>query len=105
LLSRCQVFVLNRLDAAKLGTLLERAEAQLGRVLPLDPAARAALLAMADGDGRFLLNLVEELARLPETQPIDPATLAEAVQRRAPLYDKAQEGHYNLISALHKSIR
>jgi putative ATPase len=105
LLSRCQVFVLNRLDDAALGTLLARAEAELGRALPLEAEARSALLAMADGDGRFLLNLVEELARLPADAPIDNAALAAAVQRRAPLYDKAQEGHYNLISALHKSLR
>jgi putative ATPase len=105
LLSRCQVFVLNRLDDAVLETLLERAEAQLGRTLPLASEARQALRDMADGDGRFLLNLVEELARLPPGQAIDNAALAAAVQRRAPLYDKAQEGHYNLISALHKSVR
>ncbi len=105
LLSRAQVFVLDRLDEAALETLLKRAEGELGHELPLIAEARAALLAMADGDGRFLLNLVEELARLPEGTPIDNATLAAAVQRRAPLYDKAQEGHYNLISALHKSLR
>ncbi len=105
LLSRCQVFVLHRLDEAAPGTLLARAEAQLGHPLPLTAEARPALLAMADGDGRFLLNLVEELARLPADAPIDNAALAAAVQRRAPLYDKAQEGHYNLISALHKSLR
>jgi putative ATPase len=105
LLSRCQVFVLNRLDAAALETLLQRAEAELGRPLPLEPEARTALLAMADGDGRFLLNLVEELALLPADRTIDNAALAAAVQRRAPLYDKSQEGHYNLISALHKSLR
>src|SRR5882724_5988051 len=105
LLSRCQVFVLNRLDDAALETMLERAEAQLGRPLPLDGGARLALRTMADGDGRFLLNLVEELARLKPGQAIDVAALTAAVQRRAPLYDKAQEGHYNLISALHKSLR
>src|SRR5271166_4146686 len=105
LLSRAQVFVLNCLDAAALAVLLERAEGQLGRALPLAADAREALLAMADGDGRFLLNLVEELARLPSGTAIDNAALAAAVQRRAPLYDKSQEGHYNLISALHKSLR
>ena len=105
LLSRCQVFVLNRLDEAALDKLLERAEAQLGRALPLEADARIALRNMADGDGRFLFNLIEELARLPEGKAIDSAALAAAVQRRAPLYDKAQEGHYNLISALHKSLR
>jgi len=105
LLSRAQVFVLHRLDDAALEQLLERAEAELGRTLPLDPAARTTLRAMADGDGRFLLNLVEELATLPADRTLDNAALAAAVQRRAPLYDKGQEGHYNLISALHKSLR
>ncbi|HKW52105.1 MAG TPA: replication-associated recombination protein A [Stellaceae bacterium] len=105
LLSRCQVFVLHRLDDAALDTLLERAEATLGHKLPLDDGARQALKAMADGDGRFLLNLAEELAQLPPDQVLDNAGLAATVQKRAPLYDKAQEGHYNLISALHKSVR
>jgi putative ATPase len=105
LLSRCQVFVLNRLDDDALKELLQRAEGVLGHALPLDDKAREALRAMADGDGRFLLNLVEEIERLPPGKTIDTAALAAAVQRRAPLYDKSQEGHYNLISALHKSIR
>jgi putative ATPase len=105
LLSRAQVFVLHRLDEAALDTLLERAEAALGRQLPLDDGARQALKAMADGDGRFLLNLAEELAQLSADAPLDSAGLAAAVQKRAPLYDKAQEGHYNLISALHKAVR
>jgi putative ATPase len=105
LLSRAQVFVLRRLGDDDLETLLERAEQHLDRPLPLLPEARAALRAMADGDGRFLLNLVEEIARLPAQPPLDPQALARLVQRRAPLYDKAQEGHYNLISALHKSLR
>ena len=105
LLSRCQVFVLHRLDDAALDILLARAEHALGRTLPLDDAARQALKAMADGDGRFLLNLAEELALLPDGTVLDTAALAAAVQKRAPLYDKAQEGHYNLISALHKSVR
>jgi len=105
LLSRCQVFVLRRLDDAALETLLARAEASLKRALPLDAAARQALKAMADGDGRFLLNLAEELAQLPAGTSLDSAGLAAAVQKRAPLYDKAQEGHYNLISALHKAVR
>jgi putative ATPase len=105
LLSRCQVFVLHRLDEAALDTLLHRAEGALGRPLPLDEGARQALKAMADGDGRFILNLAEELAALPSGTLLDTAGLAAAVQRRAPLYDKAQEGHYNLISALHKSVR
>ena len=105
LLSRCQVLVLNRLDDAALEALLQRAEREVGHPLPLDPDARAALKALADGDGRYLLNMAEELARLPPEPPLDTAALAAAVQRRAPLYDKAQEGHYNLISALHKSLR
>jgi putative ATPase len=105
LLSRAQVLVLRRLDDAALETLLLRAEAHLGRALPLTPDGRAALRAMADGDGRFLLNLVEEIERLPREKVLGPQALAELVQRRAPLYDKGQEGHYNLISALHKSLR
>jgi putative ATPase len=105
LLSRAQVFVLHRLDDAALDQLVARAEKELGRKLPLDADAREALKAMADGDGRFLLNLVEELALLPPERTLGTAELAETVQRRAPLYDKAQEGHYNLISALHKSVR
>src|SRR5215472_11237153 len=105
LLSRAQVFVLRRLDDDDLEILLRRAEEHLGQALPLTPDGRAALRAMADGDGRFLFNLVEEIARLPATTPLGPQELARVVQQRAPLYDKAQEGHYNLISALHKSLR
>jgi putative ATPase len=105
LLSRCQVFVLRRLDDEALEILLARAEAALKKPVPLDPAARAALKAMADGDGRFILNLAEELSILPAGTVLDSAGLASAVQKRAPLYDKQQEAHYNLISALHKSVR
>jgi putative ATPase len=106
LLSRCQVFVLKRLDDAALETLMARAEADTGRALPLGDDARAALVAMSDGDGRYLLNMTEQLQALPEgTGPLDTAGLAAEVQKRAPIYDKAQEGHYNLISALHKSMR
>jgi putative ATPase len=106
LLSRAQVFVLKRLDSAALEILIARAEALLGRTLPLDADAREALIAMADGDGRYLLNMVEEIAALPpDTASLDPARLAASIQRRAPLYDKAQDSHYNLISALHKSMR
>jgi len=105
LLSRARVLVLNRLDDRALEQLLARAEAAIGRPLPLDPDARAALRAIADGDGRYLLNLVEVLADLPAEPALDAQALAEVVQRRMPLYDKAQEGHYNLISALHKSLR
>ena len=105
LLSRCQVLVLHRLDEAALETLLARAEAAEGRAVPLDAEGRAALCAMADGDGRFLLNLAEELFTLPPERKLNAAGLALAVARRAPLYDKGEEGHYNLISALHKSLR
>jgi putative ATPase len=109
LLSRVQVFVLNRLDDSALEKLLHRAEQAEGRPVPLDAEARQALRAMADGDGRYLLNMAEELFALPapQGQPrlLDVKALAAAVQKRAPLYDKAQEGHYNLISALHKSLR
>ena len=107
LLSRAQVLVLNRLDDAALEELLARAEADLGRALPLDEAARVALKAMADGDGRFLYNLVEDLdlTTPADGERLDTAALARIVQRRAPVYDKAQEGHYNLISALHKTLR
>jgi putative ATPase len=105
LLSRCQVFVLNRLDEAALEALLQRAEGDVGKPLPLVPEARDAVKAMADGDGRYVLNLAEELFQLAPAAPLDTAALVATVQRRAPLYDKAQEGHYNLISALHKSLR
>ncbi len=109
LLSRCQVMVLKRLDEAALRELLARAEAAEGRDLPLTAEARGALLAMADGDGRYLLNLAEEVFALSETHlkgdRLDTAALAAVVQKRAPLYDKGQESHYNLISALHKSLR
>ncbi|GGC54961.1 ATPase AAA [Siccirubricoccus deserti] len=110
LLSRCQVLVLKRLDDAALEQLLARAEAPRedvpGRPLPLTPAARATLRAMADGDGRYLLNLAEQLLALPEaTPPLTPEALAELLAKRAALYDKDREEHYNLISALHKSLR
>jgi len=106
LLSRCQVLVLNRLDDRALEELLCRAEDETAKSLPVDQDARAALRAMADGDGRYLLNLTEELLVLPEDQePLKTGDLARVVQKRLPLYDKSQEGHYNLISALHKSLR
>ncbi|MCG8596403.1 MAG: replication-associated recombination protein A [Kiloniellales bacterium] len=105
LLSRAQVYVLRRLDEAALEELLQRAERECGAALPLEPEARTALIAMADGDGRYLLNLAEELYALPQGAPLDTARLAEVVQKRAPVYDKGQESHYNLISALHKSLR
>ena len=106
LLSRCQVLVLRRLDDAALGLLLDRAEAELGRSLPLSPEGRAALRAMADGDGRYILNMAEQIAALPpDTPPLDAGALAALLARRAALYDKDREEHYNLISALHKSLR
>lgn len=105
LLSRCQVLVLRRLDDDALEALLARAEEEEGRELPLEPEARETLRALADGDGRYLLNLAEEVFALPATPKLDNAALVAAIQRRAPIYDKSQEGHYNLISALHKSLR
>jgi len=105
LLSRCQVLVLNRLDDGALDEMLKRAEQEAGRELPIDAEARISLRAMADGDGRFLFNMAETLFEFPAESVLDRAALAEAVQRRVPLYDKSQEGHFNLISALHKSLR
>jgi putative ATPase len=105
LLSRCQVLVLKRLDAAALEALLTRAEEMLDHALPLDTAARATLLAMADGDGRYLLNMAEQLGGLPSAPVLGPAELAEQLARRAALYDRDREEHFNLISALHKSLR
>lgn len=105
LLSRCQVLVLNRLDQAALELLLQKAEAQCARPLPLTDEARVSLTAMADGDGRYLLVMAEEIFALPADKILDPAELAVFVQRRRPLYDKGQESHYNLMSALHKSLR
>lgn len=105
LLSRCQVFVLNRLDEAALSAMLDRAETVEGRALPVDGDARAALIAMADGDGRYLLNMAEALFALGTTEKMSPAQLAANVQRRLPVYDKHQDSHFNLISALHKSLR
>ena len=105
LLSRSQVFVLKRLDDAALDQLLARAEAQMERPLPVDADARQALLALADGDGRYLLTLVETLFALPEGEVLDVQGLAGLLQKRAPASDKSREEHYNLISALHKSVR
>ena len=105
LLSRCAVLVLNRLDDSALETLLARTEEAEGRALPLSTDARPMLRAMADGDGRALINLAEALFAAGASTPLDVPQLMETVQRRAPLYDKSQEGHYNLISALHKSLR
>ncbi|MES2755245.1 MAG: replication-associated recombination protein A [Pseudomonadota bacterium] len=105
LLSRAQVLILRRLDAAALEQLLERAEADMGRPLPVTAAAREALIQSADGDGRFLLNQAETLWSVDLPKPLDPAGLSAFLQRRVAVYDKDREGHYNLISALHKSIR
>ena len=106
LLSRARVLVFRSLDAAAIEKLLTRAEEIEGKPLPLDEGARTALASMADGDGRASLTLAEEVWRAARPGEIfDSAKLQEIVQRRAPIYDKAQDGHYNLISALHKSVR
>ena len=105
ILSRAQVLIVRRLDEAALAELLARAEASAGRALPLTDDARAALVASADGDGRFLLNQVESLYAARFDAPLDPAALAALLHRRMPIYDKDREGHYGLISALHKSLR
>jgi len=104
LLSRAQVLILHRLDPEALNTLLDKAEALEGP-LPLDGDARAALVASADGDGRFLLNQAETLWSVNLPEPLDPAGLGKFLQRRVAVYDKDREGHYNLISALHKALR
>ncbi len=104
LLSRAQVLILHRLDARALDELLDRAEALLGP-LPLTLEARTALVASADGDGRFLLNQAETLYHAAIAQPLDPAGLGAFLQRRVAVYDKDRDGHYNLISALHKALR
>jgi putative ATPase len=105
LLSRCQVLILRRLDHDALEELVRRAEALENRPLPVTLDAREALIASADGDGRFLLNQVETLFSIDIDQPLGPAELSDLLHRRVPVYDKDREGHYNLISALHKTIR
>ena len=105
LLSRAQVLILHRLDAAALGELLRRAEDITGLQLPLTPPARDALIASADGDGRFLLNQAETLFDVSLPAPLDPEALGKFLMRRMAVYDKDRDGHYNLISALHKSLR
>lgn len=121
LLSRCQVLVLRRLDDLALECLLERAEHAAGRVLPVQPEARGTLRAMADGDGRYLLNMAEQLFSLPDHSPLDVAGLSDVIGRRAALYDKGRDEHFNqcypafiggassqingLLSAFHKSLR
>src|SRR4051794_35967956 len=105
LLSRCQVLILRRLDHDALAEIIRRAEGLDSRELPLTPEAREALIASADGDGRFVLNQVETLFSIELNEPLGPADVSELLHRRVPVYDKDREGHYNLISALHKSLR
>jgi putative ATPase len=105
LLSRCQVYVLKRLDDAALQALLVKAEEHEGRPLPLEPEARAALVALADGDGRYVLTLAETLFNIGSARLLTTKDLGQVLQKRSPAYDKDREEHYNLISALHKSIR
>ncbi|NNE79883.1 MAG: replication-associated recombination protein A [Silicimonas sp.] len=105
LLSRAQVMVLTRLTLAHLEQLAQRAEGELGRALPLDGPAREALLEMADGDGRALLNLIEQIAGWKKDEKLDTEALTKRLMRRAATYDKSGDAHYNLISALHKSVR
>jgi putative ATPase len=105
LLSRARVYVVKRLERESLGQLLESAERHYGRPLPLDAEARDTLVEMADGDARYLLNLAEELMGLASAEILDIAGLARTVQKRAAVYDKAQEAHYNLLSCFHKTLR
>jgi len=105
LLSRTQVLVLRRLDDEALERVLSHAEEALGKPPNLADTAREALRAMADGDGRYLLTMAEQVATIAASEPLQPADLVQALMRRAPVYDKGQESHYNLISALHKSLR
>ncbi|MAN47427.1 MAG: replication-associated recombination protein A [Alphaproteobacteria bacterium] len=106
LLSRCQVLVLKRLETPSLETLVQRAEKAEGRPLPVETKARDALLEMADGDGRYMLNLVEQVYTFASKgKALTVEQMSSALQKRAPAYDKSGEGHYNLISALHKSVR
>lgn len=104
-MSRAQVMVLNRLGEEALERIANRAETELQQELPLTSAARAALIEMADGDGRTLLNLIEQIMAWGLDEPIDPEQLGQRLMRRAASYDKSGDGHYNLISALHKSVR
>jgi putative ATPase len=105
LLSRCQVFVLRRLDEAALSALLDRAEAFEDKQLPLHPQARETMIALADGDGRYLLTLAQSIFDVAPDHALNVAELGQLLQRRSPAYDKDREEHYNLISALHKSVR
>ncbi|MCQ0970928.1 replication-associated recombination protein A [Paracoccus sp. TK19116] len=105
LMSRAQVIVLERLSLAELERLAQRAESELGRKLPLTPPARDALLTMADGDGRAALNLIEQVMAWKIDAPLTPEALSQRLMKRAAKYDKSGDEHYNLISALHKSVR
>ncbi len=105
LLSRCQVLILKRLDEKALETLINRAENELGKKLPLTDEARKMLINIADGDGRYLLNMIENIFDFPSKSIIDEKELTKILQSRMPNYDKSGEAHYNLISALHKSLR
>lgn len=106
LLSRCQVFVLNRLEEDDFEELILRAEKELGQKLPVDEEARSFIKTIADGDGRYMLNLVESIFNYAKTDEIfDKDSIISIVRSRAPVYDKGRDGHYNLISAVHKSIR
>lgn len=105
LLSRSQVFVLKRLDSAAMEKLLKRAEQETDRPLPVTKEGRETLMGLADGDGRYLLNLTEEILALSPETPFDAKGIAEVLQKRAPAYDKSRDEHYNIISALHKSVR
>ena len=106
LLSRCKVFILKPLEAPALRKLIERAEATVGKPFPVDEGGRETLIGLADGDGRYFINLLETIYDLaPEGKVLDSEAVLKTVQQRAPAYDKDREGHYNLISALHKSLR
>ena len=105
ILSRCQVFTMYRISEEALETLIENAEKNEGKVLPVTEAARESLKLMADGDGRFLLNMIEELFYLPSGTQLDTGDLTAVINKRSPNYDKSKDQHFNLISALHKSLR
>lgn len=105
LLSRCRLLVLRRLDQVAMMALLTRAEQALGAALPVNDAARDLLVGLADGDGRFLLNQAEIVFALAPAKPLDETALLQSLQRRAAVYDKNRDGHYDLISALHKAMR
>lgn len=105
LLSRCKVLILNRLDSNALNTMLESAEALYGKKLLLDDSGRQTLCALADGDGRYFINMCEELFQLDLSEPLNSESVLKLMQKRMPIYDKSRDGHYNLISALHKSLR